>query len=89
MQGLGWGLHRGLDSGLMMMVSDTPALPAGGSSPVEVLAFFAILCANVSISLRAHAKARTNKIIKTRNSGDKGGGTTLTLLFPGSLLSPG
>jgi hypothetical protein len=45
-----------------VIVSGAPEVLAGGSSPVEVLAFFAILCANVSVSLRGQAKIRSNKI---------------------------
>jgi hypothetical protein len=37
-------------------VAGAPEVPAGGSSFVEVLALFAILCAKVSASLRKQVK---------------------------------
>ena len=50
--GLSRGLRRGLESGLIMMVSSAAKVPARGTSPVEILALFPILCANVSVSLQ-------------------------------------
>jgi hypothetical protein len=47
---------------LIVIVSGAPEVLVGGSSPVEVLAFFAILYANVSVSLQGQAKIRSNKI---------------------------
>jgi hypothetical protein len=56
--GLSRGLRRGLGSGLMMMVSGAPVVLAGGSSLARVLALFANLCANVSVSLQRQAEVR-------------------------------
>ena len=49
-------------SGLIVINFGALEVLARGSSPVEVLAFFAILCANISVSLRGQAKVRSNKI---------------------------
>jgi hypothetical protein len=45
----------------MVIVSGTLVKPAGGSSPVEVFALFAILSAKVSASLQRQNK-QVNKI---------------------------
>jgi hypothetical protein len=45
-----------------VIVSGALEVLAGGSSPIEVLAFFTILCANISVSLRGQAKTRSNEI---------------------------
>ena len=49
--GLKRGLRRGLSSGLITTNSGVHGVLAGGSSPVEALALFATLWANVSVSL--------------------------------------
>ena len=59
--GLSRGLRRGLGPGLIVITSGALEVFAGGSSPVEVLALFAILCANVSVSLQRQAKTRSNQ----------------------------
>ena len=61
-RGLGWGLRHGLGSGLIMIISGMLEVLAGGSLPIKILGFFAILCANVSLSLQRQTKARSNKI---------------------------
>ena len=69
--GLSRGLRRGLGSGLMMMVSGAPVVLAGGLSLARVLALFANLCANVSVSLQRQAKVRqvkSSKIKKLRGA---------------------
>ena len=47
-----WGLRRGLLSGLLSTTSGVLEVPRGGWPPVEALALFATLWANISISLR-------------------------------------
>ena len=59
--GLSPGLRRGLGPGLIVITSGALEVFAGGSSPVEVLALFAILCASVSVSLQKQAKTKLNK----------------------------
>ena len=51
-RGLRRGLRRGLGSGLVLMITGTSEVLAGGSSPVEVLALLALLSAKVPSSLR-------------------------------------
>ena len=46
-----WGLKRGLSSGLITTNSGVRGVLSGGSSPIEALALFATLWANVSVSL--------------------------------------
>ena len=58
--GLKRGLRRGLLSGLITTNAGVRGALAGGSSPVEVLALFVILCANVSVSLQRQAKTRSS-----------------------------
>ena len=54
------GLRRGLGPGLIVITSGALEVLVGGSSPVEVLALFAILYANVSMSLQRQAKTRSS-----------------------------
>ena len=49
--GLKRGLRRGLLSGLLSTNTGVCEVPTGGLSPVEALALFATLWANVSVSL--------------------------------------
>ena len=51
-RGLRRGLRLGLGSGLVSIATGSPEGPAGGSSPVEVLALLATLSAKVSSSLQ-------------------------------------
>ena len=66
----------------MTMVSGAPTVLAEGSSPVEVFALFANLCANVSVSLRGQAKAKQMSEAVLGIQKLKDTARALTLLYP-------
>ena len=65
----------------MLIVSGAPEVLAGGSSPVEIFALFANLCAKVSASLWRQAKAMQINQVKPKIQELQGVAGTLLLLF--------